>query len=114
MKNFKTVVCDCCGNIKSEEEVILGTETLFDEYMFICEDCLNGLCAHEFGGQEEEEEKMDIKMDVKDRDLLIEMAQDFIKYGYSYEIYISYDYAKNAIDKYGEDELKKCWKVAQK
>ena len=55
---------------------------------------------------------LSIKMDVKDRNGIIAMAQDFIKYGYNYKFFITYDYPKFAIETYGEDELRKCWEIA--
>lgn len=53
-----------------------------------------------------------IKMDIEDRNGLIAMASDFILDGYSYKFFTTYDYPIYAIEKYGEDELKKCWEFA--
>lgn len=55
---------------------------------------------------------LDVKMDVKDRNELIAMSKDFIKYGYTFKFLKTYDYPMWAIEEYGESELKKCWDIA--
>lgn len=55
---------------------------------------------------------LSIKMDLRDRNELIAMANDFINYGYRYNFFKTYDYPKYAIEKYGENELIKCWEIA--
>lgn len=39
-------VCDCCGG---RHNLVLGQGTLFDEYMYICQDCLSRAMAEELG-----------------------------------------------------------------
>lgn len=37
--------CDICDSVKN---LVFGQNTLFDEYNFICEECLQRLSFHEF------------------------------------------------------------------
>ena len=36
--------CDCCG---SKENLVLGTQTLYDEFQYICQSCLDNLSNYE-------------------------------------------------------------------
>lgn len=51
--------CEICGN---GENLVLGQNTLFDEFDFICEDCLSEMDANEFGLSYEEIAENNFKM----------------------------------------------------
>ena len=36
--------CDCCG---SKENLVLGSQTLYDEFQYICKSCLDNIHAYE-------------------------------------------------------------------